>query len=122
MSAATPSPPVATVGTTGVASTSAKASASTETPRARASSVMLSAIASGTPSSAKSAVRFSVRRRFLASPTCTIRRRFSFSNARIVARSSSLREGSASTPGVSSSEAVLSKRAVARATSTVVPG
>ena len=37
-------------------------------------------------------------------------------------RSSSLREGRASTPGVSSSEASRSKRGVARDTSTVVPG
>ncbi len=40
----------------------------------------------------------------------------------MVARSSSLREGRASTPGVSSSEASRSKRGVARETSTVVPG
>jgi hypothetical protein len=37
-------------------------------------------------------------------------------------RSSSLREGRARTPGVSSSSALASKRAVARVTSTVVPG
>jgi len=46
----------------------------------------------------------------------------SSSSARTVARSSSLREGMASTPGVSSSEAAGSKRGAARATSTVVPG
>ena len=80
---------------------------STVTPRAAASSCMLSASTSGTPSSASSAVKVSVRRRFLASPTCTRQRVFSSSRARIVARSSSLREGRASTPGVSSSIAAL---------------
>jgi hypothetical protein len=83
---------------------------------------MLSAITIGTPSSASSAVRLSVRRRFLASPTWISVRMSSWSSARMVARSSSLRDGRASTPGVSSSEASRSKRGVARETSTVVPG
>ena len=72
--------------------------------------------------SANSAVKVKVRRKFLASPTCTRQRVFSLSRARMVARSSSLREGRESTPGVSSSVTSRSKRALARVTSTVVPG
>ncbi len=117
-----PSPPVATVASTGMPRPLASASMSTVTPRASASSCMFSASTIGTPSSASSAVSVSVRRRFLASPTCTRQRLSSLSRARTVARSSSLREGRASTPGVSSSTAVRSKRALAWVTSTVVPG
>ncbi len=47
----------------------------------------------------------------LGVPTCTRQRLVSLSKARMVARSSSLREGRASTPGVSSSVALASKRA-----------
>lgn len=121
ISSAIPSPPVATVASTGMPRSLARRRRSTVTPRCGFVVHVERQHHRHAEFGEQRGPGCGVRAGFLGITDLDQAARFSSSRARIVARSSSLR-ARPEAPGVSSSIASRSKRALARVTSTVVPG